>query len=254
VLGDEHGNVVELGERNCSVQRRHQKLLEESPSVGLVPSVVERLRAAAITGARALGYTGAGTFEFLVSGQEFAFIEVNCRIQVEHPVTEMVTGMDLVREQLRIAAGLPLSVSQRDVCLRGAAVECRINTEDPDRGFAPCPGVLTEFVPPGGPFVRVDTHAYAGWRVPPEYDSLLAKVIVWGPDRDQALARMRRALAEFRIDGPGVRTTAGLLNEVLSNPVFRGGHYTTSLLDEMNRTEQEKSPWRHEPPLPGNGS
>ena len=235
VLADEHGNVIELGERNCSVQRRLQKLLEESPAVGLPPGVAERLREASVTAARALDYTGAGTFEFVVSAETAAFIEVNCRIQVEHPVTEMVTGIDLVREQLRIAAGLPLSISQRDVSPRGAAMECRINAEDPERDFAPCPGLLTEFVPPGGPFVRVDTHAYPGWRVPPDYDSLLAKVIVWAPDRDQALARMDRALAEFRIGGPGVRTTAGLLREVLADPVFRDGRYTTSLLAERER-------------------
>ncbi|HEY8374492.1 MAG TPA: acetyl-CoA carboxylase biotin carboxylase subunit [Pseudonocardiaceae bacterium] len=232
ILADQHGNVIHLGERDCSVQRRHQKLVEESPAPGLPPHVSRRLAELAVQGARAVGYTGAGTFEFLVNGEDIAFIEVNCRIQVEHPVTEAVTGIDLVREQLRVAAGLPLSVRQEDVRLNGVAVECRINAEDPDRNFAPCPGLLEEFTPPGGPFVRVDTHAYSGWRVPAEYDSLLAKVIVWAPDREQALARMDRALSELRVRGAGIRTTAGLLRGVMVDPVFRAGEHTTSFLEE----------------------
>jgi acetyl-CoA carboxylase, biotin carboxylase subunit len=227
VLADEHGTVVSLGERDCSMQRRHQKLVEETPAPGLPPGLAARLADAAIAGASAVGYTGAGTVEFLARGEEFAFIEMNSRIQVEHPVTEAVTGVDLVREQFNVAAGLPLSFTQDDVRPRGVALECRINAEDPARDFAPCPGEVTEFVPPGGPFVRVDTHAYAGWRVPPDYDSLLAKVIAWAPDREQALARMTRALAEFRISGRGVRTTRGLLQSVLADPVFRAGTHTT---------------------------
>ncbi|WP_209648743.1 acetyl-CoA carboxylase biotin carboxylase subunit [Kibdelosporangium banguiense] len=237
VLADGHGNVVHLGERDCSVQRRHQKLVEESPAPGLAPEMRARLTDAAVQGASAAGYTGAGTFEFLVNGDQAAFIEVNCRIQVEHPVTEMVTGIDLVREQIRVAAGLPLSVSQQSVRMCGVAVECRVNAEDPSRDFAPCPGELTEFVPPGGPFVRVDTHAYPGWSVPPHYDSLLAKVIVWAPDREQALCRMNRALREFRIGGRGIRTTRDLLRDVLAHPAFRAGEHGTALLrqlDEMN--------------------
>ncbi|OXM62274.1 MULTISPECIES: acetyl-CoA carboxylase biotin carboxylase subunit [Amycolatopsis] len=230
VLGDDHGRVVHLGERDCSVQRRHQKLVEESPAPALAPGVAERLAEAAVTGARAVGYTGAGTFEFVVRDTEIAFVEVNCRIQVEHPVTEMVTGIDLVREQLRVAAGLPLSVTQDDVRPRGVAVECRINAEDPARDFVPCPGELTEFVPPGGPFVRVDTHAHPGCRITPDYDSLVAKVIVWGPDRPAALARMDRALGEFRIGGRGVHTTRDLLRRVLADPAFVAGEHTTSLL------------------------
>ncbi|MER6668436.1 biotin carboxylase N-terminal domain-containing protein [Amycolatopsis japonica] len=231
LLADERGTVVSLGERDCSVQRRHQKLVEETPAPGLPPALAGQLADVAVAGARAVGYTGAGTFEFLVGEEEFAFIEVNSRIQVEHPVTEMVTGVDLVREQLRIAAGMPLSITQEEVRPRGVSVECRINAEDPSRGFMPCAGELTEFVPPGGPFVRVDTHAFTGWRVPPDYDSLLAKVIVWAPDRDQAIARMERALAEFRISGRGVRTTRDLLGAVLADPVFRAGAHTTSLLE-----------------------
>ncbi len=222
---------MHLGERDCSVQRRHQKLIEESPAPGIDDGVRQRLAAAAVAGAKAVGYTGAGTFEFVVNDDEVAFIEVNCRIQVEHPVTEMVTGIDLVREQLTIAAGEPLSFRQSDVVARGVAVECRVNAEDPARGFAPCPGELAEFVVPGGPFVRVDTAAFTGSRIPPDYDSLLAKVITWGPDRGTALDRMDRALAEFRIRGAGVRTTVGVLREVLADPVFRSGQHTTSLMD-----------------------
>ncbi|MFC4565625.1 acetyl/propionyl/methylcrotonyl-CoA carboxylase subunit alpha [Nocardiopsis mangrovi] len=232
VLADAHGGAVALGERDCSVQRRHQKLIEESPGPGLPPGVAGRLAEYALRGVRSVGYTGAGTFEFLVSGEDVAFIEVNCRIQVEHPVTEMVTGMDLVREQLRVAAGDPLSVRGDQVAPRGVAVECRVNAEDPDRGFIPCAGRLTEFTPPGGPFVRVDTHAYAGWSIPPDYDSLLAKVIVWAPDREQALDRMDRALAEFAIGGPGVHTTIPLLRSVLRDPLFRAAGHSTAFLDE----------------------
>ncbi|MFD9893886.1 acetyl/propionyl/methylcrotonyl-CoA carboxylase subunit alpha [Amycolatopsis sp. NPDC059027] len=230
VLADEHGNVVHLGERDCSVQRRHQKLVEESPAPGLPPALRAWLLDATVQAAAAVGYTGAGTFEFLVNGDEAAFIEVNCRIQVEHPVTEAVTGIDLVAEQLRVAAGLPLTVSQDSVRPKGVAVECRINAEDPDHDFRPCPGELTEFVAPGGPFVRVDTHAHPGWRISPYYDSLLAKVIVWAPDRAAALARMGRALEELRIAGPGVRTNRKLLMDLLSDPDFRAGTHDTSLL------------------------
>jgi acetyl-CoA carboxylase, biotin carboxylase subunit len=240
VLADRYGNVVHLGERDCSVQRRHQKLIEESPAPGLAASVRRRLAEYAVRGARSVGYSGAGTFEFLVNGDEVAFIEVNSRIQVEHPVTEAVTGVDLVREQLRVAAGRPLSLAQEDIEFRGVAVEARVNAEDPERDFAPCAGRLSEFLPPGGPFVRVDTHAYAGWQVPFEYDSLLAKVIAWAPDRGQALARLDRALVEFRISGPGVRTTRGLLREVLADPVFRAGEHTTSFLEAARAANGER--------------
>ncbi len=231
VLADEYGTVVYFGERDCSVQRRRQKLIEESPAPGLRPGVVEQLAEYAVAGARAVGYSGAGTFEFLVSGDEMAFIEVNCRIQVEHPVTEVVTGIDLVREQILVAAGRSLSLRQSDIQPRGVAIECRVNAEDPDRGFAPCAGRLDEFVPPAGPFVRVDTGAYPGWVVPSEYDSLLAKVIVWAPDRTQALARMDSALSEFLISGPGMRTTMPLLRRILADPTFRAAGHTTSFLE-----------------------
>lgn len=229
VLCDRHGNGVHLGARDCSVQRRHQKLVEETPPPGLPAPLVERMCEAAVRGALAVGFTGAGTFEFLVSGEEFFFIEINCRIQVEHPVTEMVTGVDLVREQINVAAGLPLDTAP--VRTWGTALECRVNAEDPRRGFAPTPGTLTEFEPPGGPFTRVDTHARPGWTVTPDYDSLLAKVVVWAPDRAGAIARMDRALGEFRVGGPGVRTTVGVLREILADPRFASASHDTSLLD-----------------------
>jgi acetyl-CoA carboxylase biotin carboxylase subunit len=235
VLCDGQDNALHLGERDCSVQRRRQKLIEETPAPNLDRDLAARMARAAVRGARAAGYVGAGTFEFLVDDRgDFYFMEVNCRIQVEHPVTEMVTGIDIVAEQIRIAAGLGPSVGQVDVDPRGVALECRINAEDAARGFAPTPGVLTTFTPPAGPFVRVDTHAVAGYRVPAAYDSLLAKLIVWAPDRDRALARMRRALDEFAI-GPGeVRTTTSFLRRVLDEPAFRAGRHVTSLVEDMH--------------------
>jgi acetyl-CoA carboxylase, biotin carboxylase subunit len=236
VLADGVGNAVHLGERDCSVQRRYQKLVEESPAPRLPAGLAERIGEVAVRGALAAGYVGAGTVEFLLSPDgEFFFMEVNCRIQVEHPVTELVCGVDLVQEQFAVAAGQRLSLRQQDVVLRGAAVECRINVEDPERDFAPTPGVLTEFVPSGGPFVRVDTHGYTGYRVPASYDSLLAKLLVWAPTREQALRRMDRALEEFRVSGPGVRTTAGFLREVLRDPSFRAGEYSTAIVDQILR-------------------
>ncbi|WP_327037679.1 acetyl-CoA carboxylase biotin carboxylase subunit [Micromonospora maris] len=235
ILCDDHGNAVHLGLRDCSVQRRRQKLVEESPSPVVSAELAERIAAAALRGARAVGYRGAGTFEFLLDAdrRDFYFIEANCRIQVEHPVTEMVTGVDLVREQLLIAAGHPLSIRQEEVRPQGVAVECRINAEDPDRNFTPSPGPLAEFVPPGGPFVRVDTHAYPGLTITPHYDPLIAKVICWGPDREVALNRMDRALAELRVAGPGVRTTTDFLRELIAHPLFRKGVHTTSLVDRV---------------------
>lgn len=235
VLADTHGNVVHLGERDCSVQRRHQKLVEEAPAPNLPEALRAEMAAAAVAGARAMGYTGVGTFEFIVADGRFHFMEINCRIQVEHPVTEMITGVDLVREQLRVAAGLPLAYRQPDLVPRGVSMECRVNAEDPDRDFAPTAGLLTEFVPPGGPFTRVDSHAFTGWRVTADYDSLLAKVVVWGPDRAQAIARMDRALAEMRVRGTGVRTTVPVLRRVLAEPRFADGVYETDLLARLNR-------------------
>lgn len=242
VLADRHGKVVHLGERDCSVQRRHQKMVEEAPAPNLPQERRTAMCAAAVRGAAAVGYVGAGTFEFVLTpDHEFYLMEINCRLQVEHPVTEMVTGIDIVREQILIAAGQPLTFGQSDVVRRGVAIECRVNAEDPDRGFAPTPGSLTEFVPPGGPFVRVDTHAFPGWRVGPDYDSLLAKTVAWAPDREQALARMDRALGEFRVGGGGVRTTLGFLRRVLARPEFRSATHTTGLIETMGRKDDSSS-------------
>jgi len=221
VLADTRGTVITLGERDCSVQRRHQKLIEESPSTGVGPKLRRVLNRAAARVAEAAGYTNAGTVEFLVDQAErFYFVEMNTRIQVEHGVTEMVTGVDLVKEQLRIAAGERLAIP-REVEPRGHAIECRVNAEDPARDFLPSPGLIAAFVPPGGPGIRVDTHAFAGYTVPPHYDSLIAKVIAWGQDRGEAITRMQRALREFEITG--VQTTIPFHQDALDNAFFRRG-------------------------------
>lgn len=233
ILADTHGTVVHLGLRDCSLQRRHQKLVEEAPAPGLSDELAEQIGAAAVRGCAAAGYVGAGTVEFLLAPDgEFYFMEVNCRLQVEHPVTEMVTGIDLVAEQLRIAAGEPLRVGA-GVRPSGVAIECRVNAEDPEREFAPAPGTLTECVLPAGPFVRVDTHIAAGYAVPPHYDSLLAKVVVWAPDRPAAIDRMRRALAETTIAGAGVATTTDFLHDILDHPRFRAAAHDTSLIGSL---------------------
>jgi acetyl-CoA carboxylase, biotin carboxylase subunit len=234
IFADSYGTAVHLGARDCSVQRRHQKLVEETPPPRVADDLVPRMGAAAVRGALAAGYVGAGTFEFLLDKDgRFYFMETNCRIQVEHPVTEAVTGIDLVRAQLVVAGGDPLPFRQEDVDPRGVAIECRINAEDPDRDFTPTPGAVNEFVPPGGPFVRVDTAAFPGSVVPPNYDSLLAKVIVWAPDRDQALARMARSLEEFRISGPRLATTRDFLRRVIDHPAFRAARHDVRLVDEV---------------------
>ncbi|MBW3628194.1 MAG: acetyl-CoA carboxylase biotin carboxylase subunit [Gemmatimonadetes bacterium] len=231
ILGDHHGRVVHLGERDCSIQRRHQKLIEEAPSPALTADLRARMGDAAVRGAKAIDYVGAGTIEFLLDEDgSFYFMEMNTRIQVEHPVTEMITGYDLVKEQIRAAAGLPISVAD-PVEFRGHAIECRINAEDPARNFAPSPGTILTFHPPGGPGVRLDTHVYAGYRVPPFYDSLLAKVIVHGSTRDEALARMRNALAWFMLEG--VHTTIPFLTQVLDHPDFISGEVDTKFLERM---------------------
>ena len=202
VLADRHGNVVHLGERDCSIQRRHQKLLEESPSPALDPELRVKMGEAAIAAAKSINYEGAGTVEFLLDRKgDFYFMEMNTRIQVEHPVTEMVTGIDLIAEQLRIAGGDKISLKQEEIQLRGHAIECRINAEDSTHNFRPAPGRITGWLPPGGPGVRVDSHVYTGYDIPPFYDSLIGKVIVWGHDRDAALTRMKRALNECAITG-----------------------------------------------------
>ncbi|QHC66682.1 acetyl-CoA carboxylase biotin carboxylase subunit [Rathayibacter sp. VKM Ac-2759] len=232
VLCDQHGNGVSLGERDCSLQRRHQKLLEEAPAARLTPARRERLGALAVLGALSVGYTGAGTVEFLIDGaDEPYFMEMNARIQVEHPVTELVTGIDLVREQILIADGVPLSFGQEDVRCLGTAIECRINAEDPARGFAPAPGRLEDFRAPGGPWTRLDTGYREGDRVSPHYDSLIAKLIVWAPTRDQALDRMDRALAEMTLEGPGLTTTADLHRALVSHPDIRADRHDIQFLD-----------------------
>ena len=229
ILADTRGNVVHLGERECSIQRRHQKLLEEAPAPGLSPRLRANLHRAAVRIAQAIRYTSAGTVEFLVDKEEnFYFMEMNTRIQVEHPVTEMITGLDLVREQIRIAEGERLSFSQRDVEFRGHAMECRINAEDPAHDFRPSPGTIRGLVLPGGPGIRVDTHVYAGYTIPPYYDSLVAKVIAWGRDRSEAMARMDRALREFEI--VGIRTTIPFHRLLLENAFFRRGEVYTNFV------------------------
>ncbi|MGQ0703208.1 MAG: acetyl-CoA carboxylase biotin carboxylase subunit [Gemmatimonadales bacterium] len=230
VLGDTQGRVVHLGERECSIQRRHQKLIEESPSPALSPELRTRMGGAAVKLASAIGYQGAGTLEFLVdSSGRFYFMEMYTRIQVEHPVTEMVTGFDLVKEQIRIAAGDRLSFPCGLNGLRGHAIECRVNAEDPSRNFQPCPGHITAYHPPGGPGVRVDTHIYAGYTVPPYYDSLLAKVIVHGRDRAEALARMGQALESFILEG--ITTTIPFLTRVIHHPDFVAGNVDTRFVE-----------------------
>lgn len=234
VLCDAHGNGVHLGTRDCSVQRRHQKLVEEAPAPALSTTALDAIADSALHGALSAGFTGAGTVEFLVDPTEqFHFLEINCRIQVEHPVTEMVTGIDLVHEQLHLAAGGTLRWRQEEIVTHGVAVECRVNVEDPDRDFAPTPGRLERFVPPGGPFTRVDTHGYPGYVVGPHYDSLLAKVAVWAPDRELALNRLERALGEFDVAGPGVHTTIPFVRRVLDDAGFRKGRHCTGLVETL---------------------
>ncbi|MBE3573925.1 MAG: acetyl-CoA carboxylase biotin carboxylase subunit [Firmicutes bacterium] len=243
VLVDEHGHGVSLGERDCSLQRRHQKLLEEAPSTVLTPGQRQSMGEASVRGALAVGYTNAGTIEYLVDRHgRFYFMEMNTRIQVEHPVTEWVTGIDLVKEQIRIAAGEPLGYEQEDIGLMGHAIECRINAEDPDRNFMPSPGKIKRFLPPGGPGVRLDTAAYPGYVVPPFYDSLVAKLITWGNTREEAIARMERALREFVVEG--IRTTIPLHRRVIEDAAYRRGEVTTEFLqrflDGEKRADEEK--------------
>ena len=229
VLADGRGHIIHLGERDCSIQRRHQKLLEETPCPGLADATRRELTAAALRLCRAAGYESAGTVEFLLDRQDrFYFLEVNTRIQVEHPVTEMVTGVDLVRAQIQIAAGEPLGLRQEDVVFRGHAIECRVTAEDPVT-FTPSPGRVTAYVAPGGPGVRVDSHCFAGYTVPPYYDSLVAKVITHGADRADALARMRRAVSEFIVEG--IRTSLPLHARLLADPRLISGDYSTTFLE-----------------------
>jgi acetyl-CoA carboxylase biotin carboxylase subunit len=230
ILADQHGNAVHLYERDCSSQRRHQKLIEESPAPSLPANVRDAICSAAVNLVKQAGYQNAGTCEFLVDQQNrYYFIEVNARIQVEHPVSELVTGIDLVREQIRVASGEPLRFTQADIVHRGCAIECRINTEDPEQDFRPSPGVITGWRPPGGPGVRLDTHVVTGYRVPPNYDSMIAKLLVHQPTRAEAIAVMLRALREFHVEG--VKTTIGLHQRILQTPEFAQGRMYTTFIE-----------------------
>ena len=247
ILGDKHGHLVHLGERECSVQRRHQKVIEESPSplVARMPGMRDRMGEAAIRAARAAGYFNAGTVEFLAENSgAFYFLEMNTRLQVEHPVTELVTGLDLVRLQLEIAAGAELPFTQDQVALRGAALECRIYAEDPANNFFPSPGRISQLSEPAGPGVRLDSGIYPGWTVPLDYDPMLAKLIVWSDNREHAVARMLRALGEYYVGG--IRTNIPLFEAILNDPAFRAGDLHTGYLDQLLRTPLDPA----KPPSP----
>jgi acetyl-CoA carboxylase biotin carboxylase subunit len=230
VLADSHGSVVHFGERDCSLQRRHQKLLEEAGSPAITPAQRDALGEVVSAALRKIGYRNAGTLEFLYQDEQFSFIEMNTRLQVEHPVSEMISNTDLVYEQIRIAAGEPLGYTQKDIHLSGHAIECRITAEDPE-SFAPSPGLITTYHPPGGPGVRVDSALYSGYRVPPHYDSLVAKLITFGKTREEAIARMKRALREYVISG--IKTTIPLHQRILENPEFCAGDYTIHWLEKF---------------------
>jgi pyruvate carboxylase subunit A len=230
ILGDSKGNAIHLGERECSIQRRHQKLIEESPSPAVTPVMRTKMGEIAAKAAAFVGYEGAGTMEFLFSEGRFYFLEVNARVQVEHPVTEMVTGVDIVKEQIRIASGFALSLKQSEVAMKGSAIECRINAEDPLNDFAPCPGRLIAYHPPGGTGVRVDDGVYAHFTIPPYYDPMISKLIVWGRDRNEAIHRMRRALYEYVI--PGIHTNIPFHQAVMENPRFVKGELETHFIEQ----------------------
>ncbi|MGH9575446.1 MAG: acetyl-CoA carboxylase biotin carboxylase subunit [Candidatus Acidiferrales bacterium] len=232
VIGDEHGNMVHLGERECSVQRRHQKVVEEAPSSIMTPELRSAMCEAAVKLARSGGYTNAGTVEFLVDAdRQFYFLEMNTRLQVEHPVTELVTSLDLVKLQIRIAAGEKLALRQKDIVLNGHAIECRVYAEDPDNNFLPSPGTITQYHAAGGPGIRVDDGVYSGWTVPNEYDPMLGKVIAWGKDRSEAIARLRGAIAETRANG--IKTNLGLFAKILTTDDFMRGEIYTRWLDDF---------------------
>ncbi len=234
VLADTHGNAIHLGERDCSMQRRHQKVVEESPAPGVTSEQRQFIGERCAEACRTLGYRGAGTFEFLYEDGEFYFIEMNTRIQVEHPVTELVTGVDLVKEQLRIASGEPLRYRQSDITINGHAIECRLNAEDPVK-FIPSPGLITQYHAPGGPGIRVDTHIYSGYAVPPYYDSMIGKLIAWGDDRESAMARMRTALSEIVIGG--IKTNIPLQQDILADPRFHAGGTNIHYLEDRLKAE-----------------
>ena len=232
ILGDHHGHLIHLGERECSIQRRHQKVIEECPSplMAIDPALRDQMGAAAVKIARAAGYANAGTMEFLVDrDRNFYFLEMNTRLQVEHPVTELVTGLDLVQWQLRIAAGEPLTIQQNDVRWTGSAIECRIYAEDPENNFLPFPGKITYLNEPSGPGIRLDSGVYQGWNVPYDYDPLLAKLVAWAPDRNTALSRLKRALTEYKVGG--IRTNLSFFTEVLNDEVMQRGDLSTAFLE-----------------------
>ncbi|MGF7048588.1 acetyl-CoA carboxylase biotin carboxylase subunit [Paenibacillus sp. DS2015] len=231
IIADKHGHVVHLGERDCSIQRRRQKLLEEAPCPVLSQDIRERMGEAAIRAAKSVHYSGAGTLEFLLGTDgQFYFMEMNTRIQVEHPVTEMVTSVDLIKEMISVAEGHSLSFTQEDITIRGVAIECRINAEDPDKNFMPAPGKIQFYLPPGGPGVRVDSAAYQGYTIPPYYDSMIAKLIVWAPTRWEAIAKMKRALSEFAVEG--IHTTIPFHQKLLNHPTFIEGDFDIKFLEE----------------------
>ena len=231
IMADKHGNIIHLGERDCSIQRRHQKVLEEAPCEAISPKLRKKMGETAVKAARAVGYENVGTIEFLLDkNKDFYFMEMNTRIQVEHPVTELVTGMDLIKEQIRVAAGEPLSLRQEDVAIEGHAIECRINAENPSRNFMPCPGLITNVHIPGGNGVRVDSHIYAGYRVPANYDSMLMKLIVFDKDRESAIAKMRSALGEVIIEG--IETNINFQYEILENDTFQKGDTDTGFIEK----------------------
>ena len=237
IMGDSYGNVIHLGERDCSIQRRHQKLLEEAPSLALTPEMREKMGTAAVTAAKSINYVGAGTVEFLLAENgEFYFMEMNTRLQVEHPVTEMITGLDLVAQQIQIAQGEKLQLTQDQVVIRGHAIECRINAEDPEHDFRPSPGRISGYLPPGGPGVRMDSHVYTDYQIPPYYDSLIGKLIVWGPDRPTAIKRMKRALRECALTG--VPTTIGFHQKILETPEFLRGEVYTNFVEQVMLSRQ----------------
>ena len=235
ILADEYGNIIHLGERDCSIQRRHQKVLEESPSAAIDDELRKRIGEAAVRAAKACGYVNAGTIEFLLDkNKNFYFMEMNTRIQVEHPVTEMVTGIDIVKEQIRIAAGMELRFKQEDVKIRGHAIECRINAENPEKNFMPSPGKITNLHIPGGNGIRIDTHIYNGYTVPPNYDSMLLKLIVHGDDRQEAIEKMTSALGEMVIEGPD--TNIDFEYDIINHKVYQSGDIDTGFIEKYMRT------------------
>ncbi len=252
ILADKHGNVVHLGERDCSSQRRHQKLLEEAPAAKLDPKIRQKAFDAAVLAAKAIGYSSAGTVEGLVAGGDYYFLEMNTRVQVEHPITEMVTGIDIVKEQILIAAGEKLSFNQSEVGHRGHAIECRINAEDPFKNFMPSPGTVTKYEEPGGPWVRVDSACYSGYQVLPFYDSLLAKLVVWGRTRDEAIVRTRIALESFKIEG--LKTTIPFHLQLLNDDVFRAGEVYTTYVEKELKTRLKAPDAAQAPGAESNGT